>query len=195
MAGHGTTKLKIFEKSLDLFSRKGYNATSMDDIATAVGIKKATLYSHVSGKEMIFTEIFKQILEEYITFVTIHTKNDESISAREQLFYIFTKYTMYNGNSAKMKFWDRFYYFPPEHFQEYIYEKTEETLKYLVTRIAAIFERGVSTGEFKCKNSMDSALAYYYLLIGFVMSRSYYNTRNIEDDIYNCLTAFLEGIQ
>lgn len=194
MAEHGATKFKIFEKSLELFSQKGYNATSMDDISSAVGIKKATLYSHVSGKEMIFTEIFKQILEEYITFVTNHTMNDSSITAREQLYSIFTKYTTYNRNSAKMKFWDRFYYFPPEQFQEYIYEKTEETSTYFITRIADIFERGISTGEFKCKG-MDASLAYYYLLIGFVMSRSYHNSRNIDEDILNCLTAFFEGTQ
>ncbi len=104
MAEHGATKFKIFEESLGLFSRKGYNATSMDDIANAVGIKKATLYSHVSGKEMIFTEIFKQIVEEYNDFVTIHTENNEAILAREQLYSIFTKYSTYNIYSAKMKF-------------------------------------------------------------------------------------------
>ncbi len=41
------TKEKIFEASIDLFSEKGFDAASMREIAEMVGIKKASLYSHL----------------------------------------------------------------------------------------------------------------------------------------------------
>lgn len=45
------TKDRIITKSLELFASRGYVGTSMEDIAQAVGIKKASLYSHYSEKK------------------------------------------------------------------------------------------------------------------------------------------------
>ena len=40
------TKQRILEKSLELFSTKGYDAVSVGEIAKAVGIKAPSLYNH-----------------------------------------------------------------------------------------------------------------------------------------------------
>lgn len=42
----GNTKQEILEAALDLFSVQGFEATSISRIAGAVGIRKASLYSH-----------------------------------------------------------------------------------------------------------------------------------------------------
>ena len=42
------TKQRILEKSLELFSTKGYDAVSVGEIAKAVGIKAPSLYNHLS---------------------------------------------------------------------------------------------------------------------------------------------------
>ena len=47
------TKRKIFEISMDLFAKKGYDATSIEEITSVVGIAKGTLYYHFSSKEEI----------------------------------------------------------------------------------------------------------------------------------------------
>ncbi len=47
------TKRKIFETSMDLFAKKGYDATSIEEITSIVGIAKGTLYYHFSSKEEI----------------------------------------------------------------------------------------------------------------------------------------------
>ncbi len=47
------TKRKIFETSMDLFAKKGYDATSIEEITSIVGIAKGTLYYHFSSKEQI----------------------------------------------------------------------------------------------------------------------------------------------
>lgn len=54
------TKRKIFETSLKLFSEKGYDATSIEEITAVVGVAKGTLYYHFSSKE----EIFNFLVEE-----------------------------------------------------------------------------------------------------------------------------------
>ena len=54
------TKRKIFETAADLFAKKGYDGTSVEEITSVVGIAKGTLYYHFSSKE----EIFNFLIEE-----------------------------------------------------------------------------------------------------------------------------------
>lgn len=54
------TKRKIFETSMELFAKKGYEATSIEEITATVGVAKGTLYYHFSTKE----EIFNFLVEE-----------------------------------------------------------------------------------------------------------------------------------
>lgn len=61
----GNTKQEILDAALDLFSRQGYEATSISSIAEAVGIKKASLYSHYSSKQSILDALVKNVLEQY----------------------------------------------------------------------------------------------------------------------------------
>lgn len=56
-AGEKTTKEKIFEAAIDLFAQKGFDATSMREIAETVGIKKASMYSHYKSKDEILEKI------------------------------------------------------------------------------------------------------------------------------------------
>ena len=61
----GNTKQEILEASLDLFSVQGFEATSISQIANAVGIRKASLYSHFENKQAILDAIVKDVLEQY----------------------------------------------------------------------------------------------------------------------------------
>ena len=53
------TKEKIFNVSLDLFSKKGFDSVSLREIAEEVGIKKSSIYSHYPSKEAILMDIFE----------------------------------------------------------------------------------------------------------------------------------------
>src|SRR5262249_27588021 len=49
-------KKSVFEVAAEVFHRKGYDNTSMSDVAEAAGLTKAGLYHHVSSKEsLLFT--------------------------------------------------------------------------------------------------------------------------------------------
>lgn len=52
-----TRKQHIHAEAAKLFRDKGYNATSMRDIALAVGIEPSSLYSHISSKEQLLRKI------------------------------------------------------------------------------------------------------------------------------------------
>lgn len=53
------TKETIKSVSIDLFYKKGYFASSINDIARATGIQKSSIYYHYSNKEDILFDILK----------------------------------------------------------------------------------------------------------------------------------------
>ena len=61
----GNTKQKIIEAALDLFSAQGFEATSVSQIASAVGIRKASLYGHFENKQAILDALVREVLKQY----------------------------------------------------------------------------------------------------------------------------------
>lgn len=62
-----TTKQRILNEALTLFSEKGYSAVYVGDIADAVGIKAPSLYKHYKSKQAIFdscVEVFSERMEQ-----------------------------------------------------------------------------------------------------------------------------------
>ena len=62
----GNTKQEILDASLELFSVHGFEATSISQIADAVGIRKASLYSHFENKQSILDTLVKDVLEQHL---------------------------------------------------------------------------------------------------------------------------------
>jgi len=56
-------KAQIMGVSLELMRKLGYQGTSMRDIASAVKMEAASLYNHISGKEVILSETCFQMAE------------------------------------------------------------------------------------------------------------------------------------
>lgn len=61
----GNTKEQILAVSLDLFSVNGFEATSIARIADAVGIRKASLYSHFENKQDILDTLVDELTKEF----------------------------------------------------------------------------------------------------------------------------------
>ena len=59
------TREEILEAALDLFAVNGYEATSISQLADAVGIRKASLYSHFANKQDILDTIVETVLKGY----------------------------------------------------------------------------------------------------------------------------------
>ena len=61
MATKGTrTRRKIIEKSMQLFSVKGYYNTSISDILAAADLTKGGLYGHFASKEDIWYAVYEE---------------------------------------------------------------------------------------------------------------------------------------
>ncbi|MGO4547413.1 TetR/AcrR family transcriptional regulator [Paenibacillus sp. 2TAB23] len=89
-------KAAILETAMDLFRNKGYGAASMQDIAEACGMAKASIYKFFASKEDLFTAAFvacHQLLLDQANELE-RTGMTSGLSAKEKLsrkidFYIY----------------------------------------------------------------------------------------------------------
>ena len=69
------TKQRILREALRSFSQKVYDAVSVEQIASAVGIKAPSLYKHYKSKQDIFNAIFEETAKRYGAFaesISVH---------------------------------------------------------------------------------------------------------------------------
>jgi len=60
---NGTTKEKIIETSTELFSKKGFDSTRIEEIARAAGVNKALIYYYFKSKEDLLDQIVHSLLD------------------------------------------------------------------------------------------------------------------------------------
>lgn len=57
---------RVLSVSVEIFSKRGYRATSMNDIAAEVGLSKPTLYHYFRSKEDILVRLYEDLLAESV---------------------------------------------------------------------------------------------------------------------------------
>ena len=83
----------IVDAAAEIFHRKGYHATSIQDIAEAVGMLKGSLYYYISSKSDLLLEIITQVHEQAFRDLTGVLEADVPTEERLRLFIIHhTKY-------------------------------------------------------------------------------------------------------
>ncbi|HSL43290.1 MAG TPA: TetR/AcrR family transcriptional regulator [Anaerolineales bacterium] len=77
------TREDILEAAAQVFRQKGFHGASMQDIAKAVSLQKASLYHHVSSKQEILLALLNRALE--LLFERISAISNQEIPADEKL--------------------------------------------------------------------------------------------------------------
>jgi AcrR family transcriptional regulator len=80
------TYAKLLDTACALFARKGYFATSIREIASAMGIQKASLYYYISSKEDLIYQISKTATEHVTACVNAALAQ---VSSPEERLYAF----------------------------------------------------------------------------------------------------------
>jgi AcrR family transcriptional regulator len=79
------TRNDILEAAAQVFRQKGFHGASMNDIADAVNLQKASLYHHVSSKQEILVEILEQALQLLLERISVITNQDIPADKKLQL--------------------------------------------------------------------------------------------------------------
>ncbi len=66
---------QLFDVALETFSRRGFNDTSMDDIAEAAGVTKPVLYQHWRSKRALYLELLDYVGSELLRSIVEATSD------------------------------------------------------------------------------------------------------------------------
>lgn len=165
------TKRKIFEASMKLFAEKGYDATSIEEITSTVGVAKGTLYYHFSSKE----EIFNFLVEEGIKLLnnSVDIKIDKLpnyIDKLKAIVLIQIKIVVKYENLITIllsQFWGN----------EARNQMCKEQIFTYIEKIEQIVKAGIEKGEIKEGNPQSIASEIY----GLICSSLVYKARSKEE--------------
>lgn len=88
------------EKSTTIFSQKGYNQTSVQDISTASGYSKGHIYYHFQNKEKLFVLLAQKTMNDWYT--KWKAKESSYTTATEKLYGI-AMHVLYNYQTPLLK--------------------------------------------------------------------------------------------
>jgi len=80
------TKEKILVNARKLFSKQGFDATTIDDIAQSSGINKALVYYYFKNKSGLYTDVMTGLFDDIFNEVTKASKNSKSIIEELEIF-------------------------------------------------------------------------------------------------------------
>lgn len=166
-----STKERIVEEALTLFSVNGYNGTSVKNIADAVGIKDSSIYKHYRSKREIVDAIVGQMRQKVSRMsVEIGLPQDEdtekmaaaygrlsleelqSLSRKVFLFYLQDDYMSRFWKFATME-----QYCDPDIYEIYRNVFFEQSIVYQKT----LFSEMIRQGTFEQGDAEVMAMNYY----------------------------------
>jgi AcrR family transcriptional regulator len=74
----------VLRRAIDLFNRRGYDGTSMGDLAEELGLSKSALYHHVPSKTHLLARALDEALDE-LTVVIRQAQDESDGTAYERL--------------------------------------------------------------------------------------------------------------
>ncbi|MEO1928034.1 MAG: TetR/AcrR family transcriptional regulator [Nautiliaceae bacterium] len=92
-----STKEQILKKALEIFAKKGYENTNLEEIAKEVGITKPAIYYHFKSKKELYNYIFKEKFKK-LNFTSQQTLEENL----KHYIYTLGEFFIKNPNIAKL---------------------------------------------------------------------------------------------
>jgi AcrR family transcriptional regulator len=137
-------KQKIIEASIDLFDKKGFTETSIQDIVDFVGVTKGTFYYYFSSKQELLKDIHLNYIEDLV-------KQQEAIINNPKKDYTEKLYDivyMLINNIKTQRRSARIFFREMRHLNETHFEEIRVKRNVFRENYQKMIEEGISKGEF-----------------------------------------------
>ncbi|MEP9409703.1 TetR/AcrR family transcriptional regulator [Peribacillus frigoritolerans] len=182
------TRNKIHSAAIKLFAKKGFAATSVQDIAEGAGISIGLMYRHYKTKEDLFNELVSYAATG-LEKITKKFQSDESPIELIRKFTLeilndlekddaFAELLMLMNQSSTMEH--------PSLQIQYLNEQSEAMLN----QTTRLIEKGQNLGQFKQGNASEMAFYFFVSLQGLAMIKLTMRKRYITPSL-KIVTAFL----
>jgi AcrR family transcriptional regulator len=146
---------EILEHATRLFAQRGYDGTTLQDIADAIGITRPGLYHYISSKEQLLAELVKDVSENTAHIVR-EVRHRTDLSSVEKLRTVVRTLVLQRaGAPERFRVLDRTEAALPEEVAALHLKARREVLAEMRT----IIEEGVSRGEFRPRGERLAALS------------------------------------
>src|SRR3954471_13957200 len=135
---------EVYTAALRLFREKGYHATSMQDIAAAVGLYKGSLYHYIGGKEELLVQVCSRAMSDLLADAE-QIASDTACSASAQVRALLEKHVVAVAENldALTVYLHEFRALSGEPFDRVARQRERYT-----AIVGEIVSRGVGSGEF-----------------------------------------------
>ena len=160
-------KSKILRKARAFFWERGFDNTSIGDIASACGFEPGNIYNYFSSKEQLLYEVLVTEMESLLSAINQHQENDRN-SAVERLRHLIRVHTIFvlNGNPGSSKLLRSL---SPRHRKSVI--KLRDTYDNILFEI---IRSGINSGDFV---TTDIKIACYNIAAMISRSRVWFSPK------------------
>ncbi len=153
-------KQRIVRSAIQLFTTKGYAATSVREIVEAAGVTKPVLYYYFKNKEDLYLTIMQEAASHFDALLAeISTMQGP---ARERLARLFDRmFQIYLAHLDTVRVLHSIHYGPPQGAPEFDHHSFHNKFRELVTRLVA---EGIAGGELRKGNISD----YTWIFTGLI---------------------------
>lgn len=184
------TKRKIFEIAMRLFSEKGYEATSVEEITATVGVAKGTLYYHFNSKEEIFNFLVEEGIKLLKNSIQIKISKCNTTKDKIRAIVLIQMKAVVKYESLLSIVFSQMWGTGTRH--QFCKEKIEEYIKV----VEDVIKEGIKKGDIKKCNSNITATTIFSLTSSFMMYKKQIDNeinilqiyREYEKIIFNSLT-------
>lgn len=149
------TRERLLATAVDLFTRRGYAATSVREIVEGAGVTKPALYYHFGSKEGLYEAILDRI--ERLIEEALAEHRGRGGSARERVEALFVSlFDLFEKNQSAVRFINAVFWGPPQGAPPFDFEQFHARLR---DAVGAIVADGIASGELGSHRSEDVVLA------------------------------------
>lgn len=174
------------ETAFRLFADKG-NEFSLNEVASEVGIQKASIYAHFAGKEDLLYSVINKEINAY--FLEIN----ENCRDLKSMFFMILNY--YENSMTKLYFWKRLLLFPPKAFEETLIAKINDLSRQRFEIIKEIIVSSMKDGVIRRQDPEAVAYSYFSMIHGILSSGIIYKSESLTKHYESIWEIFLNGVK